>query len=114
MTDDRELFVPGPSADINAFLRGMPECFMPPLLDPEIIFRRPDQPTLEVSKVSGYVPVSDDLLMDMGAIPDTRPPIVISRRTRIRWWVARQRLRLGRTIGSWIAGAELRDYWDED
>lgn len=43
-----------------------------------------------VRKIGQFVPISDELAMEYGLIPDTRPPSPPpSRRQRIRWWVAR-------------------------
>ena len=68
-----------------------------------------DDREITVIKMGGYMPISEELAMEYGLIPDTRPPVVITRRQRIRWairrWVSNTRLR----IGSWIAGVELRD-----
>jgi hypothetical protein len=60
---------------------------------------------ITVIKMGGYMPISDELAMEYGLIPDTRPPVVIPRRQRIRNRVDELRLRLG----SWVAGVELRD-----
>ena len=54
-----------------------------------------DEPELHVTKHSAYVMVSNELLMDMGVIPDTRPPpppIPWRRRLRWRWYDKRDRL----------------------
>jgi hypothetical protein len=55
------------------------------------------EPELEitVTKASAYLMVSDEVLMDMGIIPDTRPPpppIPWRRRRRWRWLELREAL----------------------
>lgn len=68
----------------------------------------PAAPELTVHKMASYMVVSDELLMDAGLIPDTRPPAPPpSRRTRLRWWWTAWRERVGRRVGSWIAGIDL-------
>lgn len=61
-------------------------------------------PDLSVTKASTYLPVSTEYLMDMGVIPDTRPPVHYPLRTRIRWAVARRVRRLRLRLGEWVAG----------
>ncbi len=68
---------------------------------------------LIVNKIGSYMPISDELAMEYGLIPDTRPPIVITRRTRIRLAIAGFRRRVGIRVGSWIAAEDLDpDYYD--
>lgn len=66
-----------------------------------------------VVKQSAVLPVSDELLMDEGVIPDTRPPLKVGWRTRFRWWLSPSRERFGRWLGGKIAGVDLtdRDDW---
>ncbi len=76
-----------------------------------------DDRELIVNKIGSYMPISDELAMEYGLIPDTRPPVVVTRRDRlrqrVRWAVARLRRRLGIRVGSWIAGEDLNsDYYD--
>ena len=58
-----------------------------------------------VQKIGHMIPISTEMAMLCGLIPDTRPPAPPpSRRTRFRWWrqdlVRTSRMRLA----SWIAG----------
>ena len=48
-------------------------------------------------------------LMDHGVIPDTRPPVRIPRRRRLRWWVQVQR----EWLGEWIGGRRFDDSEDD-
>jgi hypothetical protein len=59
----------------------------------------------EVKKVGGFIQVSDEVLMDQGVIPDTRPPYRSSWRVRwsLKWWDWRERL------GEKIAGRKFDD-----
>lgn len=77
----------------------------------------PEEPKFEVKKYGAYLPVSEELLMEFGLIPDTRPPVVIPLRERlsrrVRWAIAGFRRRLGIRVGSWIANEDLDpDYYD--
>lgn len=62
-------------------------------------------------KPSLLVPISTEMAMEYGLIPDTRQAVVITRRTRLRWWrqdkIRRTRLRLG----EWVAGQKFDGYW---
>jgi hypothetical protein len=66
----------------------------------------------EVKKIAYTIPISTEMAMDCGLIPDTREPVKISRRRQWRWrfgdWRWRRRMRLA----SWVAGfdVENRDY----
>ncbi|MEU8199530.1 hypothetical protein AB0C10_37675 [Microbispora amethystogenes] len=76
-----------------------------------------EESELTVNKIGTRMPISDELAMEYGLIPDTRPPVVITRRERIRrrvrWAVAGFRRRLGIRVGSWIANEDLDpDYYD--
>lgn len=68
---------------------------------------------LHVNKYAHHFPVSNEVLMDEGVIPDTRPPVKIGWRTRFRWWCSAKREQFGRWLGSKIAGVDLsdRDDW---
>lgn len=66
-----------------------------------------DQPRLDVQVISGFVPVSTEMLMDAGVIPDTRPPVVVPWRFRVRWRWQAWRERVGRAVGTWIAGTDI-------
>jgi hypothetical protein len=66
-----------------------------------------DEPEFSVKYYAAQIPVSNEWLMDEGLIPDTRPPVVYTRRQRLRW-AAQARVRALRLIvGSWIAGEDL-------
>lgn len=43
-------------------------------------------PPMRVEMVTGYLPVPDEMLMDCGVIPDTRPKPVLTRRQRFARW----------------------------
>lgn len=65
-----------------------------------------DDETLRAVKLGGYLHISDEVLMDQGLIPDTRPPAAPwSRRARLSWWWANTRER----IGEWVAGRRFDD-----
>jgi hypothetical protein len=66
-------------------------------------------PELTVHKSFGFVTLSNDLLMDVGAIPDTRPPVHIPWRRRLRRRLNAWREQVGRKVGGWIAGVDLSD-----
>lgn len=66
-----------------------------------------DDVEITVHKHVMHVPYSTDYLMDEGLIPDTRPPVVITRRDRIRWASQDRIHRLRLRVGSWIAGESL-------
>lgn len=84
---------------------------LPPMRDPEVL-RLITEP-LTVTKYGAYVPITDDMAMDYGLIPDTRPPVRYSRRLRLRWWRQRKVDAVRMRVGSWIAGVDLseRDDW---
>ena len=57
-----------------------------------------DQTQLTVHRTEGYLPIPEEILMDEGVIPDTRParPVVKLRwRTRARWRITTYRERFG-------------------
>jgi hypothetical protein len=66
------------------------EHLIPPLLKHEIM-----------------VQVSDGLLMDCGAIPDTRERKPIARRTLLRWWLSGRRERAAELAYRVIAGHDV-------
>lgn len=72
-------------------------------------------PRIEVKKIAAYFPMSNELAMEYGLIPDTRPPVVIPWRRRVRW-AAQARVRRARLrVGSWVAGEDLDpDRYDYD
>lgn len=74
-----------------------------------------DQPEhmFDVKRYAALIPVSEELLMEYGVIPDTRPPVVIPWRHRVRWAFSEFRHRVGLRVGSWIAGRNL-DYDPSD
>jgi hypothetical protein len=60
---------------------------------------RGDDEVLRAVKFGSYIQVSDELLMDQGLIPDTRPPVPPPPwRTRLCWWVEGRRERVGEII----------------
>ncbi len=68
-------------------------------------------PPIQVTKHGYYTVVPDELAMDAGLIPDTRPVIVPTRWERWRRarqeWIRRTRWCAGVRVGSWIAGEDL-------
>lgn len=64
---------------------------------------------LNVQKLSYMIQIPDEVLIDMGLMDDTREPIKISRRRRLRWWVSRQRERFAHRVFKLIAGYEMPD-----
>ena len=79
------------------------------LIDPSLI---------TVKRVSGYLPVSTEQLLDAGLIteeearaqgwtPYVPPPVSWHRRARWRWQAWRERA--GRKIGGWLAGVDLTE-----
>ncbi len=43
---------------------------------------------IEVVKFGHVLPISEDMAMDYGIIPDTRPPLPpLPHRTRLHWWL---------------------------
>ncbi|MER7126765.1 hypothetical protein [Micrococcus luteus] len=64
---------------------------------------------LRVRKISYFAPISEELLMEYGLIPDTRPaPPPPPWHRRLCWTIARFRLRLG----AWIAGVRPEEWED--
>jgi hypothetical protein len=53
------------------------------------------------------------LLMDAGVIPDTRPPVVISRRRRLRWRIRDAREKVAEWAYPLIAGHEIERGGDD-
>jgi hypothetical protein len=73
-----------------------------------------EDPVIIPRKIASYISVDEELLMDMGIIPDTRPILPPpSIRTRFRWWRAQQRERLGQWAYVKISGEEFpeREDW---
>lgn len=66
-----------------------------------------------VTKYASYIQVSDELLMDHGLIPDTRPVFVPTRRTRLRRWASQNVTSFRFRLGSWIAGVDLREMYED-
>lgn len=62
-------------------------------------------PRITGSKQTAYLLVSDELLMDAGVIPDTRPPRKPpSRRERFRWWRQDKREHLAQRLYERLSG----------
>lgn len=78
-------------------------------IDPGEPWLHEDGAPIIVEKVGAHIPVSDDLLMDTGVIPDTRPPVHIPWWRRAHWRIQAWRERVGRKVGGWIAGVDLSD-----
>lgn len=73
-----------------------------------------EPPRMTVHKVEGYLPIPEEILMDEGIIPDTRPPRPRPRwRTRLRWRLASSRERLGLWAYWVITGDHIRTDDDE-
>lgn len=70
-------------------------------------------PQLTVRKVEGYLPIPEEILMDEGVIPDTRPKVKIRWRTRLRWRVNHGRERFGLWAYWKITGDHIRTDDDE-
>ena len=65
------------------------------------------EPALTARETGMIIPISHEQLMDCGLIPDTRPPLHIPWRRRLRWAI-HERIRQTRLhVGSWIAGEPL-------
>lgn len=62
---------------------------------------------MEAEKFSAWVFASDELLMDYGAIPDTRPPVHVPWRRRLRWRLTAKREVLARWAFRRIAGYDV-------
>lgn len=73
-------------------------------------------PPIQVTKHAAYVQMPDETAMDYGLIPDTRPPMVLTRRQRWRYarqeWTRKTRWRVGVAVGSWITGVQLGEEED--
>lgn len=73
---------------------------------------QPDGPQAEAPfltvKGFGYaLPIANEVLMDEGLIPDTRPKPELSRLQRARWRLEARIDRWRLRLGSWIAGTDL-------
>jgi hypothetical protein len=70
-------------------------------------------PEMTVQKMSAYIPVSYELMMDAGAIPDTRPPRKpLTRRERFRWWRSGLRDRFATWLYERVSGDKFPDLSD--
>lgn len=69
-----------------------------------------DDPEFTVHKAAGYMRISDELAMDYGLIPDTRPPVHIPWHRRLRWRLNDRWYQLRHRIGFWIAGYTPEDW----
>jgi hypothetical protein len=65
---------------------------------------------LSVTKMSGYLEVPEEMLMDFGVIPDTRPKPVLTRREQFARW-RRRRINSARLA---LAGRAYRLISGED
>jgi hypothetical protein len=67
---------------------------------------KPDEFGFSVVKATGWIHVSEEILMDEGIIPDTRPqpPFWLRQRRRLRWKLAALRERAARLAYRVIAG----------
>jgi hypothetical protein len=73
----------------------------------------PSKQYLVPPELAMHLEISDDLLMDFGVIPDTRPPLPPpSLRTRWRWRIADLRAGVARRAYKLIAGYDPHD--DDD
>lgn len=69
-----------------------------------------DEQLLILRKLAMQIDVPDELLMDCGVIPDTRPPRPpMPWRRRLYWRISDQRERLARRAFRIIAGYEMPD-----
>lgn len=62
---------------------------------------------MDVEKFSAWVYVPDELLTDYGVIPDTRPPVHVPWRRRLRWRLTAKREGLARWAFRRIAGYDV-------
>ncbi len=62
---------------------------------------------VEAEKFSAWVMASDELLMDYGVIPDTRPPARVPWRRRLRYRLHGKREGLARWAFRRIAGYDV-------
>jgi len=70
------------------------------------------KPVITAFKASAYLPVSKELLMDEGVIPDTRPktePPKTTWRPRFYWWRQRMKERLAFWLFEKLAGYPVPD-----
>ena len=71
-----------------------------------------DDVTLTARKQPVTLAVSSELLMDMGVIEDTRPPVErkpLPWRTRFRWWRTDLREKAGQRAYRLISGSDFPD-----
>jgi len=67
-----------------------------------------EEPQVAVQKFAAYIQVSEELAMDYGLIPDTRPPPPpVPWRRRLRWRVFELRERFARWAFRRIAGYDM-------
>lgn len=77
------------------------------------IIRRPTGEYDGITKLSAVIPVSDELLMDMGMLPDTRVRKPLPWRWRMRNRVSGWREKLACWAYKAIAGYEVPDGYDQ-
>jgi hypothetical protein len=77
-----------------------------------------DRTPITVNRMTSYLPMSIEMLLDSGAITEEEarargwtptPPVKVSRWRRARWRWQSWRERAGRRIGGWIAGVDQRE-----
>lgn len=64
----------------------------------------------KVHKISHWVPISREMAMEYGLIPDTREPVVTPRRVRAKWWIGDRVRKARHAVGFWIAGVDPEAY----
>jgi hypothetical protein len=70
----------------------------------------PNEPELVVTKYASLIPISEELLVDsLPFIGPERPPIVLTRRQKIRIWMSQTVSDIRLRVGSKIAGVDLED-----
>lgn len=79
---------------------------------------KPSTMNFTVQKVTSYIPVSTELALDYGLITEEKaraqgwtpaPKIHIPWYRKLRWRFQSLRERLGRRVGSWLAGVDLSE-----
>ncbi len=69
-----------------------------------------DEPVITAYKATAYLPIPDEMAMEYGLIPDTRPPAPAPRwRDRIRWRLSELRERAAVLAFRVVAGRDPVD-----